>query len=160
MSTRASRGRRDTASRLVQAAPDVVYRAFADARSLMAWLAPEGMTGTPFEYEFHEGGRYRIELRYEDKSGSGKSTDRTDVSRGQFIELVPGRRIKQSVEFESDDPAFAGTMTMTWTFAPSANGGTLVNIAADDVPSGIKAEDHQAGLNSSLEHLARLLERR
>lgn len=54
----------------------------------------------------------------------------------------------------SDDPAFAGTMTMTWTVR-SVDGGTLVEITADDVPDAISAEDHAAGLASSLENLAR-----
>jgi hypothetical protein len=46
---------------------------------------------------------------------------------------------------------------MTWSVA-RANGGTEVELRADDVPSGITAEDHAAGLASSLENLARYLE--
>ena len=64
----------------------------------------------------------------------------------------------QEVEFRSDDPAFAGTMTGTWSVAP-VDGGTLVELRADDVPSGISAEDHAAGLASSLDNLARYVER-
>ena len=63
----------------------------------------------------------------------------------------------QAVDFESDDPAFAGTMTMTWTLTADA-GGTRVDITAADVPSGISAEDHAAGLASSLANLALHLE--
>jgi hypothetical protein len=65
--------------------------------------------------------------------------------------------VVQAVEFRSDDPAFAGTMTGTWSVTP-VEGGTLVELRADDVPSGISAEDHAAGLASSLENLARYLE--
>jgi hypothetical protein len=36
--------------------------------------------------------------------------------------------------------------------------GTLVRIRAENVPEGIRPEDHDAGLNSSLEKLARLVE--
>lgn len=35
--------------------------------------------------------------------------------------------------------------------------GTLVEITAADVPDGISADDHTAGLTSSLENLARHL---
>lgn len=72
--------------------------------------------------------------------------------------LVPGARIVQEVDFESDDPAFAGTMTMRWELTPT-DGATLVEIAADNVPDGISADDHAAGMDSSLENLAAHLAR-
>jgi uncharacterized protein YndB with AHSA1/START domain len=57
--------RTDTASRLVRASPDAVYRAFMDPGSLIAWLPREGMSGRVLLFEPREGGHYRIELRYE-----------------------------------------------------------------------------------------------
>jgi hypothetical protein len=48
-------------------------------------------------------------------------------------------------------------MVMTWTLGPAA-GGTLVTLTAENVPPGISAEDHSAGLASSLENLARFVE--
>ena len=43
--------RTDTATRLVRAAPDTLYRAFVDPEALMAWLPPEGTSGRllPFD---------------------------------------------------------------------------------------------------------------
>jgi hypothetical protein len=63
----------------------------------------------------------------------------------------------QLVDFVSDDSAFAGTMTMTWTVRAVA-GKTRVEIIAEDVPDGISADDHQAGLTSSLDNLAHYAE--
>ena len=63
----------------------------------------------------------------------------------------------QAVDFVSDDPANAGTMTMTWEVA-AAGAGTRVDIVAEDVPDGISAEDHAAGLASSLAKLAAYVE--
>ena len=148
--------RTDTASRVVPATPEAVYRAFAEPDALMAWLPPASMTGRALEYDFSEGGRYRIELTYaEDSSdGEGKTSARTDVSRGNFVSLEPGNRVVQSVEFESDDAAFAGVMMMSWTFE-AVSEGTLVTITAENVPAGISQEDHHAGLRGSLENLAR-----
>lgn len=60
----------------------------------------------------------------------------------------------QSVEFESADAAFSGEMTMTWSFEPES-AGTRVTITADNVPAGIGKADHDEGLRSSLENLAR-----
>jgi uncharacterized protein YndB with AHSA1/START domain len=155
MSQNSNHRRSDTATRVIAALPDTIYRAFASATSLMKWLPPSGMTGRALEYDFSEGGRYRIELQYEKRrrSVSGKTTNSSDITNGHFLELVPGRRIKQSVEFESSDPAFAGTMTMTWTFEPTQE-GTTVTVAADNVPDGISKADHAAGLRSSIENLA------
>ncbi len=153
------KGRTDTASRLIQASPESIYEAFTDGSTLMNWLPPHGMTGRALEYQFEEGGHYRIELRYGDESqSSGKTTDRTDVSKGRFVELVAGRRIRQTVEFESDDKAFSREMTMTWTFDPAPQGAS-VSVTAENVPSGISMVDHNEGLTSSLENLAAFVER-
>lgn len=153
--------RTDAATRFIRASPEALYRAFVDPEALVAWLPPEGMSGRILQFEPVEGGRYRIELALEgDGQGfSGKTTERTDIASGRFLVLEPARRIVQTAEFESDDPAFAGTMVMTWSLTPEA-GGTRVAVSAADVPSGISAEDHRAGLASSLENLARLAEPR
>jgi uncharacterized protein YndB with AHSA1/START domain len=147
--------RTDTASRVVKAQPDTVYRAFASPEALIAWLPPGDMTGRVLDYDFREGGRYRIELTY--REGVGKTTVRSDISAGHFLSLQPGRRIVQSVEFESEDASFAGQMVMTWSLEP-AREGTRVTITAENVPPGISQADHDAGLRASLENLARHLE--
>jgi hypothetical protein len=64
----------------------------------------------------------------------------------------------QAVDFVSDDLVYAGTMTMTWEVT-AVDAGARVEIRADDVPDGISAEDHAAGLASSLANLAAYLER-
>ena len=123
----------------------------------MQWLPPPGMRGRALEYDFREGGRYEIELVYEDESGDyGKTTGQSDVSRGKFLTLEPGRRIVQSVQFESDDPAFGGEMRLTWSLEP-VDGGTRVTVVAENVPPGISARDHEQGLNASLKNLTQLL---
>jgi len=150
-------GRTDTAIRLIHASPEAIHAAFTDPEALMAWLPPDGMSGRALLFEPWEGGRYRIELALEGE-GHGKTTERTDIASGRFTEIVPGRRIVQTAEFDSADPAFAGTMIMSWSFK-RAPGGTAVTVVAQDVPPGIAAEDHEAGLASSLANLARFVER-
>ena len=143
--------RTDRATRLVPASPDTVSRALLDPDQLIEWLPPRGMSGRVLLFEPREGGRYRIELRYEGE-GAGKTSARTDVTSGRFVLIEPGRRVVMSVEFDSDDPRFVGEMTMTWAFAPEG-GGTRVTVTAEHVPPGISAEDHEAGLASSLDNL-------
>ena len=70
---------------------------------------------------------------------------------------MQGERVPQAVAFISDDPAFAGTMTMTWEVLEVGD-GTHIRITAEDVPDGISAEDHAEGLSSSLANLAGYLE--
>lgn len=142
----------DTASKIIAASPETIYRAFIDRDALLAWLPPAGMTGEILALEPHPGGAFRMALHY-DEGGRGKTTDDTDVVDAEFAELVPGKRVVQLVKFRSTDPAFAGTMRMVWDLEP-APGGTRVIILAEDVPEGISKQDHDTGLRSSLENLA------
>jgi uncharacterized protein YndB with AHSA1/START domain len=151
--------RMDTASRTVMTPPDRVYAALVDPEAMLQWLPPHGMTARFERFDARAGGGYRIVLTYVDASGSpGKATADSDVVDVRFLELVPGVRVVQAVDFDSDDPAFAGTMTMTWELVVTDD-GTRVKIRADDVPDGISAQDHAAGLASSLTNLAAYLER-
>jgi uncharacterized protein YndB with AHSA1/START domain len=117
------------------------------------------MTGRFERFDARPGGSYRMVLTYPDASGApGKATADSDVVEARFVDIVPGERVIQAVDFVSDDPAYAGTMTMTWGVA-AAGAGTRVDIVAEDVPDGISAEDHAAGLASSLTNLAAYVER-
>jgi uncharacterized protein YndB with AHSA1/START domain len=149
--------RTDTASRVIPATPDRVYAALVDPEALVVWLPPAGMTGTLERFEARPGGSYRMVLTYADASASrGKATADRDIVESRFIDLVPGVRIVQAVDFVSDDPSYAGTMTMRWELA-GVDGGTRVEVIADDVPDGIDADDHAEGLASSLANLMEYL---
>lgn len=151
--------RTDTASRTVPAPLDRVYAALIDPEAMVQWLPPSGMTARFERFDARPGGGYRMVLTYADASGApGKATADSDVVDIRFIELVPGVRVVQAVDFESDDPALTGTMTMTWELVVTDD-GTRVEIRAEDVPDGISASDHAAGLASSLSNLAAYLDR-
>jgi uncharacterized protein YndB with AHSA1/START domain len=151
--------RTDTASRVIAAPLERVYAALVDPDALIAWLPPEGMSGRFERFDARPGGSYRMVLTYADASGApGKATADSDIVEGRFLDVVPGARVVQAVDFVSDDPAYAGTMTMTWEVT-AVDAGARVGIRADDVPDGISAQDHAAGLASSLANLAAYLER-
>jgi uncharacterized protein YndB with AHSA1/START domain len=123
----------------------------------MAWLPPKGMTAR-FERSMRPGDLYRLVLTYTDASGtSGKATPDSDVVEARYVDIVPDDRVVQAVDFISDHPAFAGTMLMTWEVT-AVDEGTRVDIIAQDIPDGISAEDHAAGLASSLTKLAEYVE--
>lgn len=153
-----ARNRIDTASRVIRASPGAIYHAFVDAASLGRWLAPQGMQARVERFEPVVGGSYCIVLTYDDPAGApGKATADSDVAEGRFVALEPGERIVWEVGFASDDPAFAGTMTMSWRFK-EVRDGTEVTILCENVPAGIRKEDHDVGLRSTLENLARFIE--
>lgn len=150
--------RTDQGSRLIAAPPEKVYAALVDPEALIAWLPPSGMTGKFERFDLRPGGSYRMVLTYAEPSASrGKATADSDIVEARFVDIVPGVRVVQGVDFVSDDPAYVGTMTMTWEVT-AVDGGTRVDITADDVPDVVSPEDHAAGLTSSLVNLADYLE--
>src|ERR1700750_796068 len=150
--------RTERASRVIAASPGRVWAALLDPGALLAWLPPGGMTGRFERFDARPGGAYRMGLAFPATSGApGKTTADSDVVEARFVDIVPGERVIQAVDFVSDDPAYAGTMTMTWAVT-AADAGTRVDIVAEDVPDGISAEDHAAGLSSSLTNLAAYVE--
>lgn len=145
--------RTDCASRLIPASAERLYQAFAQPGAMERWLPPEDMCGEMLHFDFRAGGAYRMRLTYA-QAGQGKTADGIDDVGVRLTRLEPARLIEQEVEFDSADPAFSGTMRMTWTFEARAD-GTLVTVRADDVPAGIAQADHEAGLADSLRKLAR-----
>src|SRR5215218_5985087 len=121
--------RTDTASRVIAAPLDRVFAALIDPEALTAWLPPDGMSGRFEQFDARPGGSYRLVLTYADASSArGKATADSDIVEARFVDVVPGMRVVQAVDFVSDDPTHAGTMTMTWEVT------ALVDIRADDVP--------------------------
>jgi uncharacterized protein YndB with AHSA1/START domain len=143
----------DRGSLLISAPASTIYRALTDPGSLETWLPPQGMAARVEHFTPGIGGGFRMVLTYLDAPGRGKTSETTDVTNVEFVDLVPDERIVQQVRFTSDDASFAGTMTMTWELQPQP-AGTLVSVAAANVPAGISAADHAAGLASSLANLA------
>lgn len=142
----------------MRASPETIYQAFVEPASMERWLPPSNMTGELLHFDFSEGGTYRLRLTYKDEQpGQGKTSEASDEMEVRFTRLEPSRRIEQEVVFESDDPTFAGTMGMVWTFEPESS-GTLVTVRAEDVPEGIRPDDHEAGMKSTLDNLAAFVE--
>ncbi|HEX6392612.1 MAG TPA: SRPBCC family protein [Acidimicrobiales bacterium] len=149
--------RTDTASRVIAAQRKLVYEALVDPDALRTWLPPSGMTGRFEHFDMRPGGSYRMALTYADGGvAPGKSTPDSDIVDVRIIDIAPEARVVQSVKFVSDDPSFAGVMTLTWELT-AVEGGTRVEVTAENVPDGISKRDHSKGMASSLVNLAEYL---
>ena len=142
-------------SQYIAAPRAAVYRALLDPVAVAVWMVPDGMSSQVHEFEPREGGRFRITLTYDLPNGRGKSTARSDTYHGEFVKLVPDERVVQIMEFETDDPAMRGQMTVTLTLS-DARGGTNLLAAHENVPAGIAPADNELGWRMSLAKLARL----
>ncbi len=149
----------DRAERWIAAPADRVYQALTTRDAVEVWLPPTGARGVIEAFEPRPGGPFRMTLVFDTpgETGARKSSETTDTVEGEFLALTPDVSVRQRFTFVSDDPAFAGAMTMTWTLTDEA-GGTRVAVAAEDVPPGIRPEDHRQGMESSLANLARHVE--
>ncbi len=144
-------------SQHVNAPPSDVYRALLDADAVATWMVPRGMTSHVHEFEGREGGSFRISLTYDTPTGTGKTTAHTDTYHGRFVKLVPNEQVVEVMEFETDDPALRGEMTITFTLT-EADGGTDVLGVHEGLPPGVAPADNEMGWRMSLEKLARLVE--
>jgi uncharacterized protein YndB with AHSA1/START domain len=159
MTEPSTKGASTRVSRIIKAPRTAVYQAFLDRDAVAAWLPPETMTGRVHTFEPREGGIFRLSLTYQNSEDSqrGKTSEDTDTVQGRFAELVPDERIVWVTEFESQDPAFAGEMRITFSLA-DVDGGTEVSVLCEDIPQGVRPEDNELGSRSSLQNLAALLE--
>jgi uncharacterized protein YndB with AHSA1/START domain len=123
--------RTDRASRVIAAPVVRVFDALVDRDVLLTWLPPGGMTARFERFDPRPGGSYRLVLTYADPADArGKSSADSDIVETRYVDIVPNVRVVQAVDFVSDDPEFAGTMTMTWAVA-AVDGGTRVDITED-----------------------------
>lgn len=134
-----------------------VYRALLDPRAVATWKVPTGMTCRVHAFDAREGGSFRISLTYDEPTGTGKTTARTDTYHGHFAKLVTDERVIEVDEFETEDPALRGEMTITITLA-DADGGTNLLAVHDGLPPGVSSTDNETGWRMALAKLAAFVE--
>ena len=93
--------------RVLRAKPERVYRAFIDPDAMAKWLPPYGFTCKVHQFEPKVGGSYKM-------SFTNFTTGSSHSFGGEYLELVPGERIRHTDVF--DDPNLPGTIHVTITF--------------------------------------------
>lgn len=133
--------------RVLRCPPERVYRAFVEPDAYARWL-PHGFTGQVHEMDARVGGRYRMSFR-NFSSGNSHSFG------GEYLELVPGEKVRYTARF--DDPNLPGQMQTTITLK-AVSCGTEVTAVQEGIPEMIPTEMCYLGWQESLLHLAQLVE--
>jgi uncharacterized protein YndB with AHSA1/START domain len=134
--------------RVLATTPDKVFRAFVEADAMAKWLPPDGFTCTVHQFEAKVGGAFRMSFK-NFTTGMGHSFG------GEFLELVPGERLRYTDKF--DDPNLPGEIQVTVTMK-AVMVGTEVNIVQEGLPDVIPVEACYLGWQQSLKNLASLVE--
>lgn len=137
-----------TLHRVFKAAPEKIYKAFVDADAQAKWLPPNGFTCKVHSLDAKVGGTYKMSFT---NFSSGKSHS----FGGKYLEIVPGKRIRYSDQF--DDPNLPGEMITTVTIK-QVSCGSDVTIVQEGVPDVIPPEMCYLGWQESLDQLAKLVE--
>ncbi len=146
-------------TRHIHAPRALVYRALLDAEAVQQWMVPDAMTSHVHSYDAREGGTFRISLTYDLPTAAGKTSSHTDSFHGRFVRLVPDTEVVQVVEFETDDPAMKGEMTITYLLADADDGTDLTGLH-ENLPPGVSPADNELGWSMSIDKLAKLVEPR
>lgn len=134
--------------RVLKSTPERVYKAFLDPEAMVKWLPPNGFTGKVHEMDARVGGKYRM-------SFTNFSTGASHSFGGEYLELVPNQRIRNTDRF--DDPKMPGEMTNTVDIWPVSVGVEL-SIVQEGIPEFIPVEACYLGWQESLTLLAKLVE--
>ena len=134
--------------RVLRAKPGKVYRAFVDASAIARWLPPYGFICKVAHMDAKVGGTFRM-------SFENFSTGQGHSFGGEYLELVPGERIRYTDKF--DDPNLPGEMHVT-VLLKSVSCGTELNVMQEGIPGVIPLEMCYLGWQESLVQLAHLVE--
>ena len=134
--------------RVLTASPDKVYRAFTEADALAKWLPPNGYTCTVHHLDAAVGGSQRLSFR-------NFTTGKSHAFGGEYLELVPGERLRYTDRF--DDPGLPGEAVVTVTLK-KVSVGTEIEITQAGIPDAIPPEACYLGWQECLRNLARLVE--
>jgi uncharacterized protein YndB with AHSA1/START domain len=133
--------------RVFKTTPERLYKAFLDPEAMAKWLPPNGFTGKVDKMDARVGGSYHM-------SFTNFTTGSSHSFGGEYLELVPGKRIVHTDRF---DKGLVGTMTVTIEIK-KVMVGTELHVTQEGVPDAIPAEACYLGWGESLDLLKMLVE--
>jgi uncharacterized protein YndB with AHSA1/START domain len=125
-----------------------VYRAFVKADAMAKWLPPNGFACTVHHLDAKIGGSFRMTFR-------NFTTGKSHSFGGQYLELVPGERVRYTDKFE--DPNLPGEIQVTVALKP-VSCSTELSIVQEGLPGVVPVEACYLGWQDSLRNVASLVE--
>ena len=142
-----------TLVRRIAARPSIVFEAMTTAEGVAAWFGPDDLPVVRAEMDARVGGAYRVHFRTLD--------GRDHEARGEFLELVPPRRIVMSwswaVGGELDESRRISRVEIELT---SIDDGTELTFTHAALSSEASAKSHARGWSGAFDKLVRHLENR
>lgn len=114
--------------RTINAPVAAVFSAWLDPALLVEWLA------TRAEVDPRIGGHYRLE------SDGGEDMPGLHVCRGEYLELIPNRRIVKSWIYEGPNPADTTTSRVSVDFSTEDEGTTNIHFREEGQGLGTDEE--------------------
>ena len=133
-----------TLRRTIDAPVQAVYAAWTDPNLLRQWLAPGEATVARAVAEVEVGGAFLIEMR----GTEGK----TWLTRGQYRDVVPNRRLVHTWRWEGSDVE----SLVTVEFEPEPDGTTRLTLTHSRFPEAEARDEHERGWTGCLAKLEAL----
>lgn len=144
--SKASADRELVITRTYDAPARLLFEAWSQPEHLMKWFGPIGWPLTLCEVDFRKGGRWRFAM-------TGSSGQQNTPFGGEYLEIVPDRKIVFDNAFE-DDPVKKMIMTITFE---ERDGKTTLTWHTLFMSPAMKDEyvsmGIEAGANSGLDQL-------
>ncbi len=135
-------------SRVVDADPGTVFRAWTDPKHLMRWACPEGATVGEAQVDLRVGGRYR--LRIEGAEGE------VHTATGVYREIDPPRRLSYTWDWEEAEHRM-GVETLVTVELSDLGDSTEIVLTHEGFPAPEAREGHDQGWTSCVVQLERFL---
>lgn len=134
--------------RIMPAAPEDVFDEWLDPDALGEWMCPRPVRCVAVDVEPHVGGALRLDL--DDHGASVLIT-------GRFLAIDRPRLLRFTwTSSDWPDPTTASTVEVS--FAPAADGATLMSIEHAVLPGG-EYDNYHSGWAATVDQLAALLPR-
>jgi uncharacterized protein YndB with AHSA1/START domain len=142
---------RFTLVRRIAARPSIVFEAMTTAEGIAAWWGPDAGPVIGADVDARVGGAYRVHFRTLD--------GRDHEARGEYLELVPWRRVvmswRWSIGGEADEAGRTSRVEIELT--PIAE-GTELTFTHAELATQVSADSHNWGWSGSFDKLVRYLE--
>ena len=136
--------------RLIKAPRHRVYAAWTDPTQLKQWFGPENVQTNELIADARVGGEFRWDLT--------NSEGEEMTMRGEFRELLPGRKIVFTWQWE-DDEDWENHVSVVTVELDDADGGTELRLTHEKLPNEESRDGHTRGWNSALDKLEKFFSR-